>query len=73
MSKCTTFKSVSEVQLLNIYFIFSVNEVFKFDISINFKLLQLLNIYSIVFLTFEPLNLDKSNEVNDVQSLNIYE
>jgi hypothetical protein len=60
-------------QLLNIYSKLEVHEVSNFDKSTVFKLVQLLNIYAIVLPTFENLNLDKSNDVNDVQPFNIYE
>ena len=67
------FKFNKEKQLFNIKLVLVVYEISKSDIFIVNKLIQLLNIYSIVFSASEPLKFDKSIDTNDLQSLNIYE
>ena len=64
-------KNFNELQLLNIDLILMVLFIFKDEISIDIKLVQLLNIYSIVLLIDDPLKLYKINEFNEVQLLNI--
>ena len=48
-------------------------EISKFDKSNETKLIQLLNIKSIVLFSEDPLNLDKSKYSNWVKLLNRYE
>ena len=58
------------MQLLNIYPIFLVLEVLKFDIFSEIRDIQLSNILNIDSI-FKVLKLDKSKEVNFSQPLNI--
>ena len=62
-SKLIIFKDGVESKIL---LIIALRETLKFEISKNFKFLQLLNILCIP-VTFEISRLDKFNEINSVQ------